>query len=118
MLDKSPQNFIGQKNFSPAVALTWGANVAWDLNIQQVATLTLTGATAQLDNPTFMKDGGTYAIKVIQDGTGGRALTFGTAYRWADGIAPAIGQGANDEIWITFLSDGANMDGVAQGPFS
>lgn len=113
-----PEQFLGQKNFGPSVALTWGANVAWNLNTQQVAKLTLTGATAQLDNPTNMKDGGTYAIRIIQDGTGGRLLTFGTAYRWANGIAPVIAAGINEETWITFMSEGTNMDGVTQGPFS
>lgn len=118
MTTKAPEVFTGQKNFSPSVALTWGANVAWNLDTRQVAKLTLTGATAQLDNPTNMKDGGTYVIRIIQDATGGRALTFGTAYRWVNGVVPVIPQTANDETLISFISDGSNMDGVGQGPFS
>ena len=112
------QSFTAQKNFL-AVALTWGANVSWNLNTQQVAKLTLTGATAQLDNPTNMIDGGTYAIKVTQDATGSRILTFGTAYKWPDGLVPDLSVlGANEYLRINFESNGTVMDGVAVGPFS
>ena len=112
------QSFTAQKNFL-AVALTWGANVSWNLNTQQASKLTLTGATAQLDNPTNMIDGGTYAIKVTQDATGSRILTFGTAYKWPDGLAPDLSVlGANEYLRINFESDGSVMDGVAVGPFS
>ena len=118
MTRKTPEEFIGQKNFSPPVILTWGANVSWDLDTQQVAKLTLTGATAQLDNPTNMKDGGTYLIRIIQDATGGRALTFGTAFKWVNGIVPNIPQGANEVMVISFTAGPTNMYGVGQGPFS
>lgn len=112
------QSFTAQKNFL-AVALTWGANVSWNLNTRQVAELTLTGATAELDNPTNMIDGGTYSIKVIQDGTGSRALTFGTAYKWPNGVVPDLSSlGINEYMRINFESDGSVMDGVAIGPFS
>ena len=118
MARKTPETFSGQKNFL-ANALTWGANVSWDLNAKQVAKLTLTGATAQLDNPTNMIDGGTYAIKVTQDATGGRALTFGTAYKWPNGVTPDLSSlGANEYLRINFESNGSVMDGVAIGPFS
>lgn len=118
MTIKAPEVFTGQKNFSPSIALTWGANVAWNLDTRQVAKLTLTDTTAELDNPTNMKDGGTYVLRVIQDGTGGRALTFGSAYRWPNGIVPVVAQGIDEESIFSFISDGANMDGVMQGPFS
>jgi len=118
MARKTSEDFTGQKNFSPSAALTWGANVAWNLNTQQVANLTLTGVTAQLDNPTNIKDGGTYAIRISQDATGGRALTFGTNYKWVNGSAPTIPQGINEYMWISFFGNGTVMDGVGQGPFS
>jgi len=116
MVAKSPQTFEGQKNF-PTQSLTYGANIAWDLDVGQVAQITLTGATAVLDNPSNMVNGGSYALRIVQDATGGRALTFGTAYKWVNGIAPAIPTGANQYMWISFLSNGVNMDGVGQGPF-
>ena len=104
---------------TPQGNLTWGANVAWNVENVQVAQLTLTGATAQLDNPTNLVNGASYAIKVIQDATGSRALTFGTIYDWVDNAIPDISlMGANEYGWITFMSDGTNMAGVFQGPFS
>jgi len=117
MSRKSPENFTGQKNFATAT-LTYGVNISWNLDTQQVAKVTLTGATAQLDNPTNMVDGGTYSIKIIQDGTGGRAITYGTAYKFPNGVKPNMPQGIGEYLRINFESDGTVMDGVGQGPFS
>jgi len=104
---------------TPQGNLTWGANIPWNADNIQVAQLTLTGATAQLDNPTNLVNGASYAIKVIQDATGSRILTFGTIYDWVDNAIPDISlMGANEYGWITFMSDGTNMAGVFQGPFS
>jgi len=117
LLADTPQKFKGQKNFESTV-LAYGANIPWDLDVGQVAQITLTGATAILDNPSAMVNGGSYALRIIQDAIGGRDLTFGTAYKWVNGVAPILPSGPNQYMWISFLSNGTNMDGVGQGPFS
>ena len=75
----------GQATFSkqingPEAALTDGASIAWDLSTQQAAHVTL-GGNRMLANPSNMAAGGSYALKVIQDGTGSRTLSYGSAYK-------------------------------------
>lgn len=93
------------------------ANVSWDLNSNQVTELTLDGNMV-LDNPTNQQAGTTYILRLIQDGVGSRTITFGSAYRFSGGTAPTLSTGVNSVDYITFVSDGTNMDGVFKGDFS
>lgn len=99
------QQYFGTKT------LVDGANIPWDLDLQQVAKVTL-GGNRTLDNPTNMKDGATYIVRVSQDGAGSRALGFGSAYDWGDAGPPALSVGPNKMDVLTFVSDGATMFGV------
>jgi len=93
------------------------ANVPWNLEDDQVTELILDGDLV-LDNPTNMQDGGTYILRLVQDGTGTRLIAFGSAYRFPGGTPPTLSTGVNAVDYITFISDGSNMDGVFQGDFS
>ena len=108
--------FKVQYSANPAT-LTDGANIAWNLATQQAAGITL-GGNRTLDNPTNMRDGGVYRIIVKQDATGGRTLSYGTAYKWASGAAPTLSTGANAVDILTFISDGTSMFGVPHLNFS
>jgi hypothetical protein len=91
-------------------ALVYGANVAVDAADSNVFTLTLTGATAQLDNPTNLQDGHTLVFRVTQDGTGGRALTFDTIYDFGDEGAPDLtSEAAAGLSIVTCMSDGTKL---------
>ena len=105
----------GQQYFAQQ-ALTSGSSIAWNLNTQQSATLTL-ATNATLSNPTNQNGGGTYTLIITQDGTGSRTLAFGTAYFWPAGIAPILSTAAGAIDILTFISDGTNMYGVAQRNF-
>jgi len=115
-LKGTAREYTKAQNFD-AQTLTDGANISWNLEDNQVAQVTL-GGNRTLDNPTNMKDGGVYILRVIQDGTGSRTLSFGTAYEWSGGTAPDLTGDANAEDIITFISDGSKMKGVLQGDFS
>lgn len=93
-------------------ALTDGASISWNVANGAFATVTL-GGNRTLANPTNLKTGASYAVKVTQDGTGGRTLSYGSAYKWIGG-APSIDPAANAITLLTFLSDGTNLYGVAQ----
>jgi hypothetical protein len=62
-----------------ANALADGANIATDLALGSVHTVTL-GGNRTLDNPTNKTIGQTHYWIITQDGTGGRTLAFGTDY--------------------------------------
>jgi len=94
-----------------------GANISWDLDAEQTATVTLTGNRI-LDNPTNLKAGGTYILRVVQDGVGTRTLTYGSAYKFSGGAAPTLSTGIGAVDLLTFYSDGTNMNGTFVGDFS
>jgi len=92
------------------------ANISWSLTSGVVSTVTLTGNRV-IDNPTNMTNGGTYILNLIQDATGSRTVTWGSAYQWPGGTAPTLTTGANAVDIVSFISDGTNMNGVAQLDF-
>ncbi|MFQ5954020.1 MAG: hypothetical protein ACE5JZ_03040 [Kiloniellales bacterium] len=110
------QEYTKAQNFN-ATTLTDAANIAWEAEANQVASVTLAG-NRTLDNPTNMKDGATYVLIVKQDATGSRTLSYGSAYKWPGGTAPTLSTGANDVDILVFVSDGTNMYGVDNLDFS
>lgn len=105
----SVNGWTGQQFFAE-VPLSDGANIAWDLDLNQTATVTLAG-NRTLDNPTNQNAGSTYIIRVVQDPTGTRTLAFGSAYQWSGGTAPTLTATSNAVDVLTFYSDGTNMLG-------
>ena len=78
-----------------------------DLSNGNLLELVLTGPTTlAFSNPKI----GTYIIKVKQDGTGGRTLTFPTM-KWADAAVPTITSAANAIDLITLIYDGTHYYG-------
>jgi hypothetical protein len=108
--------FTKQQYFTNAT-LTDGANIAWDLDVAPMATVTLAG-NRTLDNPTNMRNGNTFILIVKQDGTGSRTLAYGNAYKWAGGVAPVLSTALNSVDIISFVSDGTSMYGVLQNNFT
>ena len=104
------------QNFN-ATTLTDAANISWDLESNQVCSVTLTD-NRTLDNPTNMKDGATYILRVIQDAGGTNTLAYGSAYKWAGGTAPVITATGDAIDILTFVSDGTNMYGTIVQDFS
>jgi hypothetical protein len=75
--------------YSPETALTDGATIAWDLDVAPNAKVTL-GGDRTLSNPSNMVAGATYKLRVIQDGTGNRLLTFSANYKAATGLSTTL----------------------------
>lgn len=109
------QEYTATQNFN-ATTLTDGATINWDASVNQVTSVTLAG-NRTLAAPTNLADGATYILIIKQDATGGRTLTFNTAYKFPGGTVPTLSTAANAVDIITFVSDGANMYGVAQKDF-
>lgn len=106
-------NFSG--NISTANAnissqiLTDGATISWNTAVGQVATITLGGNRA-MAAPTSLKVG-TYILHVIQDGVGGRTLTWNAVFKWTAATAPTLTTDANARDVFSFVSDGTNLYG-------
>jgi hypothetical protein len=77
-------------------ALVDGANISTDCNDASVFTVTL-GGNRTLDNPTNKKLGKIYTWIITQDGTGSRALAFGTDFNFE---TPSRLRSAADSITV------------------
>lgn len=87
---------------SAFVALTDAATIAVDLSTLLNATVTL-GGNRTLGNPTNMKVGQSGVFQVLQDATGSRTLSFGTAYDFGAAGAPTLQTAANKEDLIFYV---------------
>jgi len=103
------QEYTASHNFK-ATLLTDSATINWDLSSNQVAEVTL-GGNRTFANPTNMRDGGVYILRIKQDGTGSRTLTWGSDYKWPGNTAPVLTTAANRTDVMTFISDGSRMLG-------
>lgn len=61
---------------------------------------------------------GNFLLKVVQDDSGGHALTFATSIKWADGTEPTYTTDANAIDIITFYYDGSSYHGVCNTAFA
>jgi hypothetical protein len=88
-----------------SVAMSDGANIAWDASAGNIFTVTLGGART-LDNPSNITVGETYHFQITQDGTGSRTLAYGAWFKWAGGTAPVLTTTASkiDFLVVTAVS--------------
>jgi hypothetical protein len=94
--------------YSPETALTDGATIAWDLDVAPNAKVTL-GGDRTLSNPSIMVAGATYKLRVIQDGTGNRLLTFSANYKAATGLSTTLVPTAGGCDYFEFYCDGVYL---------
>lgn len=113
---ETPTNYDKQQYVGEGT-LTDAASISWDLDDDQTAAVTL-GGNRTLANPSNMKAGATYILRVVQDGTGTRTLAYGNAFLWPGGTAPTLTTDADAVDILTFYSDGTYMYGVSNLDFS
>jgi hypothetical protein len=89
------------------VALAFGATVTPDFNQCNVETLTLTG-NAQIANPANARAGYCGQIFLTQDGSGSRTASFGSSWKFANGVKPTLSTapGATDVLSFCTSSPG------------
>jgi hypothetical protein len=89
------------------VTLTDAATIAVNMGTGINFTVTL-GGNRTLGNPTNEKPGQSGMIEVVQDATGGRTLSFGNQYKFADGVAPTIASAANAKSVLAYFVRAVN----------
>ena len=117
ILIRGTVNALTRQMYFTRATLTDGGTINWNLDEQQVAKVTLAG-NRTLANPTNKRDGGTYILDVIQDGTGSRTLSYGSDYVWPGGVEPTLSTTAGSRTILTFVSDGTKMRGSSAGAYS
>jgi len=79
--------------------LTDQATIAWDMSLGFNAKVTL-GGTRTFGAPTNPKQGITYALEVIQDGTGNRTVTWNAAFKWGSAGTPTLSTAAGKRDFV------------------
>lgn len=95
------------------VASSGSGNISFNLNDGLVRNHTLTGnATISVTN---VEPGDIFNIKLRQDATGSRTVTWFSTINWAGGSAPTLTTTGNKADWITIVctSSGVYDGGVA-----
>jgi hypothetical protein len=86
--------------------LTDAATVAWDTNQGFNAAVTL-GGNRTIANPTNLKDGWTYTLKLVQDVTGNRSITtWGSKWDWGSDGVPVLSAAGGKIDYVSALYDG------------
>lgn len=96
---------------------TDGATITFDLSSTtktNLRTVTLGGnRTLALSNPTV---GQVFIIRLVQDGTGGRTVTWWSTIKWPGGSAPTLSTGANRvDVFGFICTSTGNYDGFFLG---
>jgi hypothetical protein len=105
------QQYIAQGTLTP------GSSISWNLEDNQNAQVTL-NQNATLSNPSNQQAGAVYVLIVKQDSNGSRTLSYGSAYKFANGITPVLTTAPNSIDMLVFYSDGTNMLGTVQRGFA
>ncbi len=94
-------NSVG--NTGTTETLNFASQTPQSITLDNNCTLSFTGATT----------GGSYLIKIIQDATGSRLITWPAAVKWPSGTAPTLSTGANKVDIVTLFFDGTDYFGNA-----
>lgn len=105
---------IGLNVMPPWQALAYGATVTLNGNTARWADLVL-GGNATL-SPTNIQRGQIYALRVRQDATGGRSLTWSSEFKWKSSTG-LIRSAANATSYFLFVGDENNeLHEIASDP--
>ena len=92
-----------------STALTSGTSVTLNIRDGSVYTITLAHniGTFTWSNPAGSGYASSFVLKVTQDGTGNRTISWPGSVDWAGGTAPTLSTGANDvDVFVFFTVDG------------
>ena len=103
--------FTFQKEYDNGDSST-AAEINW--NNAQKQKITLTGnCTFTFKNPGGPMSGvANFILKVVQDSTGSRTVTWPATVKWPSATAPTLSTGVTDIDIIAFYFDGTNYYGI------
>ena len=90
-------------------ALTDATTIAWNISLGNIGTVTL-AASRTIGLPTNLNPGSSL-LRITQDGTGSRLLTWNAIFKWSGGGAPVLSTAAGAIDVISFVYDGTNIYG-------
>lgn len=100
---------VDNGNVSGAATITWANGQRQRATLVGVTTFTFSAPPGP----------GNFMLKIVQDATGGRTVTWPASVRWPNGTAPAVSSGGPNAIHIiAFYYDGTNYYGVGSLSFA
>ena len=87
---------------------TFNASMTLDFSLSNVFSFTAT-SNFTLNMPANALSGGVYYVIVKQDATGGRAVTFGSGFRFRGGFTPQLSSNANSMTVISLVYTGSEF---------
>lgn len=98
---------------SATVNITYASTVAVNWASGDVQAITLTGnwTPSAFSN---IRDGARYVLRIKQDGSGSKTITWPAIIKWAGGSAPVLTTTANKTDVFSFVSDGTNLFEVSR----
>lgn len=85
----------------------YSASVALDFATSNNFAITLTG-NLTLANPTNVAAGQSGVVRLVQDGTGGRTVSFGANWKFEGGTAPTLSVASNAIDLLVYYTDTAS----------
>jgi len=104
-------DWTAQQYFAEA-SLTDSATVSWDLSVAQTARWAIGGARVLID-PSNMKAGATYVLRITNQLSSTASISFGAAFLWPGGGKPTLTKSLSAVDIISFYCTGTNMLGTA-----
>lgn len=102
-----------------SIAVTAAATTTIDCSLGNVFAVAMNASITTLTINNVPASGRVYnmTLKLKQDGTGSRSVTWPASVKWAGGAAPTLTSGANKVDYITLYTDdgGANWHGFVGG---
>ena len=95
-------------NSGTAITINFGVNQKQKLTLNANTTLTFTAPPGV----------GNFLLKIVQDGTGGRLITWPNTIRWTLNARPILTSNANAIDIVSFYYDGTNYFGVTSFNFA
>lgn len=93
--------------------LSDGATINWSLGATGTTAQVTLGGNRTMATPTGGRTGQIYVLRVIQDGTGGRTLSWNSAYVFPQSGPPILSTGANAVDTFIFVWDGSSAYCIA-----
>lgn len=99
---------------TPIKSNTDGTTVTFDMDVSNLHTVTLGGnRTLAVSNVAV---GQRFIIRLVQDGTGSRTVTWFTSIKWPSAIAPTLTTtGGKTDVFGFICTSAGNYDGFVIG---
>lgn len=100
---------------SAPLSLTDGTTIDVNADLADIAKVTIAGNRTITDPTGTPFDGQQIQFRIKQDTTGSRTITWGSAYRFANGTAPTLSTTANktDYLGFQYNADDSKWDNLA-----